>query len=97
MAKKVKNGNLMEQRIIKLITMHDKTALEGCPIKGPYNMTKFEFNSVVAEFWPPVVPEGDWLFHDHLHSSTNHTYVAKKIFYHVKSVGVMDLNIMKVG
>lgn len=97
LAEKYKNGNPLVQRLIKFIVLHDKTVLDGCPIKGPYNMRDFELNSVVLDYLPPIIPEGDYLYHDHLHSSANHTYVAAKIFFNVKSVGLMDLNIMKVG
>lgn len=97
MAEKYKNGSIMERRMIKLFDLHDKTVLEGCPIKGPFEMRNFEFNSVVPDYFPPIVPEGDFMLHDHLHSSTNYTYVAAKLYFVVKSVGLMDLSIMKVG
>lgn len=85
------------QRLIKFIVMHDPSVLDGCPIKEPYYMKDFEFNAVVLDYLPPVIPAGDYLYQDHLHSSNNHTYVAAKIFFVVKSVGLMDLGIMKVG
>lgn len=96
-AYKAKHGNLIEQRMITLIALHDPTVLQGCPLKGPYRMVDFEFNSYVPTFLPPVIPEGNYLYHDHLHSSDNHTYVTAKHLITVKSVGLMDLSITKVG
>lgn len=97
MAEKAKHGNIIEQRLVRFIAMHDQTLLDGCPLKGPYNMTGLDFNSIVPDFLPAIIPEGNYLYHDHLHSTNNHTYVTSKHLITVKSVGLMDLSISKVG
>lgn len=70
-ADKMKHGNLIEQRMIALIALHEPSVLDGCLLRGPYKMVDFEFYSYVPTFLPPIIPEGDYLYHDHLHSSSN--------------------------
>lgn len=85
----------MVKPFLKFLEQLTNEMRTGCPFKGPFNLTGWEFDKEAVTMLPPIMPEGDFLLIHRLHTAANHTILNSKFFFDIRPVGTAEL--IKLG
>lgn len=92
-----KRGSVLDRNFMRLFGDYDTALVDGCPLRGPFQMLNWEINKQLPAFLPSVIPVGDYMFLQHLHDASNHTFIQFKVWVFIKGRPGYDMSMLTMG